>query len=305
MKKTLIALAAVAATGAAFAQSAVLSGNYTGGYVTQQNAGKKAVSGLHTDTARIQLDASEDLGGGLKAAAQVSVANLNRNGVTGGENAFVQLSGGFGTVKFGSVETGDAYDTAGGALQQGWGHDGLVLGANVNTDNLSYTLPKFGDVSVTLSYNDYSKTAAQAGDYGSSSTATLDNVTATGSQASYGIGVAYATGPLSVSGGYTMYGLKDLSADAAKTKLKLNAQYDLGVAKLGFGYFTKAKEVTDNNTAMTAGVSVPLGAVTLGASYAQSKSYAAGNVETKKNGFVAGANYEFSKTVNLNASYYT
>jgi predicted porin len=86
MKKTLLALAIVAASGAAFAQSATLSGAYVFGYQSTKVAGVRT-AGIGTDTAAIALTASEDLGGGLKATARVSLGGMMRDGAGTGEDA--------------------------------------------------------------------------------------------------------------------------------------------------------------------------------------------------------------------------
>src|SRR3990167_310563 len=101
MKKTLIALAVLAASGASFAQ-ATLSGNYTFGYKQTSGGGVAQMGGFGTDTAAIKIAATEDLGGGMAASAQVTFANGNRGGAVAGEDAFVKLTGGFGALTFGS-----------------------------------------------------------------------------------------------------------------------------------------------------------------------------------------------------------
>ncbi|MEY3782232.1 MAG: hypothetical protein RIS97_410, partial [Pseudomonadota bacterium] len=80
MKKTLLALAVVAASGAAFAQSATLSGSYAFGYQSATSAAGVRTAGIGTDTAAIALVATEDLGGGLKATAKVSLGGMMRDG---------------------------------------------------------------------------------------------------------------------------------------------------------------------------------------------------------------------------------
>ena len=100
MKKTLLALAVVAASGAAFAQSATLSGSYVFGYQSTK-VGGVTTAGIGTDTAAIALVATEDLGGGLKATAKVSLGGMMRDGAGTGEDASLVLSGGFGSIDLG------------------------------------------------------------------------------------------------------------------------------------------------------------------------------------------------------------
>jgi predicted porin len=145
MKKSLVALAALAAT-SVFAQSSVtLSGNVDAAYATINYKGQ-SVSGITNNgssTSTIQLSGTEDLGGGLKANFKLNsdfnVTSTNGNAGYGGvmytgsntgvagsagswlnSEQFVGLSGGFGTVQAGVVNnlslsaggTGNPFGTA-------------------------------------------------------------------------------------------------------------------------------------------------------------------------------------------------
>jgi predicted porin len=123
MKKSLIALAALAATGAAFAQSSVtLFGVLDLGYENvKTNAGR--ISGLSpsaNSSSRIGFRGVEDLGGGMSASFWLEAAiapqsgigssgtNLNNQantiaagGLTFNRRSTVSLSGGFGELRLG------------------------------------------------------------------------------------------------------------------------------------------------------------------------------------------------------------
>jgi len=128
MKKTLIAIAALAATGA-FAQSTVtISGTMDAGLsvASVQNATtgvSDKVSGFlgnNVATSAINIAATEDLGAGMKASffietnpdmsgttstangAAVAAGALSTGSAFGGGQRFVGLSGGFGSIKMGS-----------------------------------------------------------------------------------------------------------------------------------------------------------------------------------------------------------
>jgi len=125
MKKSLIALAALAAS-AAFAQSSVtLSGNLDfafgnqSGGSTVKSASTVSTNSITSSTSVINIIAVEDLGDGLKATAKYGLdprALIDNNTKSGAktlaadggyaslnrDEAFVGLSGGFGTVKLGS-----------------------------------------------------------------------------------------------------------------------------------------------------------------------------------------------------------
>jgi len=75
MKKTLIALAAVAATTGAFAQSSVtLSGVIDVGVEKRFSGDATRVTPNRNGTSNWTLSGTEDLGGGLKAVFQISTA---------------------------------------------------------------------------------------------------------------------------------------------------------------------------------------------------------------------------------------
>lgn len=137
MKKTLVALAAVAAT-ASFAQSSVvLSGNFdvagsssTGTLARAQGTTFSTLMGTSSTTS-LKITATEDLGGGMKAmamyeldprslindstaltltgdtATSAAASSSVRSTLTGlsRHEAYVGLSGGFGTIKLGAANS--------------------------------------------------------------------------------------------------------------------------------------------------------------------------------------------------------
>ncbi len=111
MKKTLIAMAALAAT-SVFAQSTVtLSGNLdvaASNSTGTQLVGKGTTFATTTGTSStsvLRFIAVEDLGGGLKATAQYNFdprGTVNDNAAPTRDEAFVGISGGFGNVRLGA-----------------------------------------------------------------------------------------------------------------------------------------------------------------------------------------------------------
>jgi predicted porin len=108
MKKTLIALAAVAATGAAFAQSTVtLFGGADLNY-RSVTSGANKFSGIAQDgiySSRFGVNGTEDLGGGLSANFHFEGGMNPDVGTAAGFNftrkSTIGLAGGFGEVRFG------------------------------------------------------------------------------------------------------------------------------------------------------------------------------------------------------------
>ncbi|WP_302172680.1 porin [uncultured Hydrogenophaga sp.] len=109
MKKTLIALAAVAATGAAMAQSSVtIYGVVDVGFTDISNSGtgtdNTGLTSSNMTTNRLGFRGTEDLGGGLKANFQIETslaADAPAASSVGDRGAWVGLSGGFGEIRLG------------------------------------------------------------------------------------------------------------------------------------------------------------------------------------------------------------
>jgi len=302
MKKTLVAVAILAASGASFAQ-ATITGNYTFGFVNSTTAANVVSSGLHTDTANVQFMTTEDLGGGLKGEARVSIANAVRSAGTApvvGEDAYLALSGGFGKVKMGAWEAGQAYDVDSGTGATGIGFDGSVLDANASKDNVVYSMP-FGPVTASISYSDYANAVAGApGDYGTDGGAL--------SQASTGLTVAYAAGPVKARVAYSSYKQQEIAINSKASRYLADVSYDLGVVALGVGVASTKYQLSDASLQTEVQVSAPVGAnLSLGLKWASNKDFVktdvAGAVGTKKSGYDLGASYALSKRTSISAAY--
>jgi hypothetical protein len=284
MKKTLLALAVVAASGAAFAQSATLSGNFTYGYSSSKVAGVSS-AGLGTDTAAIKLVATEDLGGGLKASAQVSLGGMMRDGAGTGEDASVSLSGGFGTLTLGAVESDDGLSRARPGPQ--WGLDGKVHGANANIDVLGYTTPQLAPgLTAGFSYVDRGTTGAATGG-GAGTTG------AASAQPSITLNATYGAGPISARfdvTSWTRQGAADVASNTNKNRFRVSGNYNLGVAKIGLGYASLKRTTGTTAKETVASVAGSFGATELGLTY---ESF--NNAGVKTTGFSLGATYNLSK----------
>jgi opacity protein-like surface antigen len=95
MKKTLVAMAVLAASGAAIAQ-VTITGEVTVGYDATTNGNGATKSGLGVDTTVINFNATEDLGGGAKISATLGFDGVNRGGVNGGDTKLVYTNKSFG-----------------------------------------------------------------------------------------------------------------------------------------------------------------------------------------------------------------
>ena len=236
MKKTVLALAAIAASSAAFAQSSVTLYGVVDASV-ESVKGDNTVTRVSSDnlaSSRIAFKGVEDLGGGLKATFLLDAAVAVDTGAQGstlfGRSAYVGLSGGFGEVRLGRQDSLIGAQTAGAIGTQGYDEAkiALTLGGDSlrRLDNaITYIAPTLVP-GLTL--------AAQFSTGYSASVTTED----TGNDGrTYGFSVAYANGPLSAGLSYIKANT-DVAGDVENTGVFVYGAYDLGVAKLTAYYLS-------------------------------------------------------------------
>ncbi len=308
MKKTLIALSVLAASGAAMAQSSVTlygivdiyAGSFADGLTTSpQSANPVRQTAVNTgglSTSRWGVKGSEDLGGGLKANFNLEQAITADTGVTAAgfdRQSWVGLSGGFGEVKFGKTYTpyhlfrasvNNTADLNINPTNNVFKAAGGDFGNNKN-NQIVYLSPTMAGVSGAVSYSFGEDKAV-----GSNSTDTLS------------LYVRYAAGPLLV--GFTHQTEKVASTTSDDTKYNLiGASYDFGVAKLTGAYNTVSRNGNSDDKEYQIGVSAPMGPATLYAGYANAKTDVAGVDTEEASGFTLLATYPFSKRTDVYAGY--
>lgn len=296
MKKSLIALAVMAAAGAASAQSSVqlygIADVWFGSTETGVGAAKLKQIGLTdggVDGSRFGLKGSEDLGGGLKAIFTLEQGFSLDTGAqaTAGQafsrEATVGLQGNFGTVKLGKQF--NAFDDVSGAAATVFDSDLAPInnvfasGAFASTDanTVKYISPSFSGFSGSASYS-----------FGEDKTATVDATN------SYSLAGQYANGPVAAGLGYAV---KDLGAAGEDKATRLNGSYNFGVATLKASYglvdYASNNEVNEYEI----GVDYPVASnLVLSAGYAFSKlENGAGAKLSETNGFGLAAAYLLSK----------
>jgi len=349
MKKTLIALAAVAVSSAAMAQVTV-SGvldvqavNSSKETAIAKDALPSAATVTNTaapgnngwSTSQVAITATEDLGNGLKATANINTGVGGGTATFAGRDRSLSLSGGFGTVRignFGPASDGSGNFLAGTTNTAGSG-DGLTnttAGAHGRRVAMQYTTPNMGGLTAAVTYAS-----------GKADKTASEGKTGAGLM---GLNLSYAQGPLSVAAGTStttvnveaVAGTAGMCVTAAtstvvaatattsactngtnigwvapvaakETKDKqmyVGASYDLGVATVVANYRTgKSTTVgtgvnTHNIRATTFGVTVPMGAVTLAANmYTGKDSVAAAAADDgfKLKGNQISARYALSK----------
>ena len=255
MKKSLIALAVLAASGAAMAQSSVTLYGVADVAVTHVN-GLDNWTGLNSGankTSRLGFRGVEDLGGGLKANFVLEGGfNLDTgDGKSGGatdsgfqfkRQSTVGLAGNFGEVRLGRELTAafnataryDVFGSVGIARSQLW-EDGKNLDTTTFADPYYYTTNQRVSNAITYVSPNFSgfKVAANYG---------FGEVAGKNSDGRYfGGGLTYDNGPLSLGLGAERLNKGNGAAMQAQsshdlTAWSLGGSYDLGVAKLLAGY---------------------------------------------------------------------
>ena len=322
MKKSLIALAALAAVGAASAQSSVtlygvIDTNYGWARTTVKNLGgvsgtdKTTTTGLNAaggnmSGSRWGLKGQEDLGNGLSAVFNVEAGFNSGDGrfahpyidtygdaIGSGFNrrAVVGLKGGFGQVLLGRDYT-PLDDLLGGNGYQAIdlstynvSPDGTALYTG-RADGIHYS-GNFSGVGVKA-FVSYERVKV-ASDSGTDSDDRAEG---------YGLNLSYATGPFAIAGGAQQFKTKDIIGVTGKnTEYAVAASYDFTAAKV-FGHYAgndlDAGQPTMHQYSL--GVAVPFGAATLGAQYAYNKQG-----DFKGHDVVLQGTYALSKRTDLYA----
>jgi len=318
MKKTLVAMAALAVVGAASAQSSVtLYGkiDWTLRNATQKVNGVSTAAGnagIQVNSAGLSgsrwgMKGSEDLGGGMKAVFQLesgfavddggAVAGLSGAALFG-RQAYAGLAGGFGQLTAGRQYTPidtvwGTYDaqgyTSNSAMNYAWNKGTHAERGRIN-NSLLYSTPAMGGFSGQFMW-------APSED---------KNPVTNQSAGSYtGFLIGYANGPIGVHLGYE--NIKTTAAAGASSSLRdwtVGAAYDMGVAKLYGGYQSATQTGGNDDKGWMLGVGVPMGAVSFNLGYARDTHDVTGLAfDGKSSAFAGQVVYSLSKRTNLYADF--
>ena len=309
MKKTLVALAAVAATGGAFAQATMTGTFGAAWYQTVSSAGATA-SGVGTDTNAVNFAISEDLEGGMKVSAAIGI-NLGAEsgaGSTGRDMSLTLSTANMGKFTFANAKGGDYLangiaavgsdfetDLTGGAGVAG------ALGTRSVNDSISWSMPLSNELTIGITYQEPT-TDSGAGDGASGTTANTGDY-----QRSNTYSLTYKSGPLVANFGYRTFDMANAQTTNSSTRNRGSASYDLGVAKLGAGWSQTTATYGNTVTDTLLGFAVPMGQLTL---YGQMANRTlAGNklstADVSYAGKVFTATYSMSKRTDLFGVYKT
>jgi predicted porin len=332
MKKTLVAIAALAAFGAQAQSSVTIDGGMDAGFQSIDYKGNKVngFQGNGSSTSQINFRGTSDLGGGLKADFRVesdwsTVSNGANQGAKKGDGTLANgasfgngeirtgLAGGFGKVQFGAINQNGLTAFAAGqpfgtAIGGGYGSVTRVnaAGSAVRDDNsFQYVTPSFsGLTGMFLKSNKQTKA-------GTGIATDTDFSTALGGYDKLGaqeIGVAYSNGPIVANYNTLKQDSKSVGTGTTESTVNtLGANYTMGAAKFMFlnqtnkntGAATVAATVDTAYTALSA--TYTMGQTVLMASTGSLKAKAGTNNGKKSTLMGLGADYSLSKTTVLYA----
>ena len=294
MKKSLVALAALAVVGAASAQSSVtIFGIVDASYAHTSGGGvsRDGITNSGLSSSRLGFKGTEDLGGGMKAGFHLEGDLMNDVGAGrsagGGLNfarkSYVSLTGGFGEIRIGREYSPTFWNTT---IYDPFGTNGIgssnAIGMVANVcpircDNSVSYLMSAGGVSVHAMYafgEQASNVDSNVGDY-------------------MGIRVAYAAGPLDVAA--AIGNAKGATGPADVRSTNFGISYDLGMAKpmLQLG---QDKNDATKVTNWLLGVTVPMGQGEIRAAYSH---YDTKNSNADWSKIAVGYGYNLSKRTQL------
>jgi predicted porin len=343
MKKTLVAIAALAAFGAQAQSSVTIDGGLDAGYQAINYKGNKVtgINGNGSSTSQINFRGTSDLGGGMKADFRVEsdwnvASNKGNTGsastaTTLGQETLaagssfgngeirVGLSGSLGRVDLGApnmnslttLGTGQPFGTA-----IGGGYASVTrvnaAGNAVRDDNaVKYTSPTFSGLTATLyKSNKQTKASAAAATSTVAGTSQTSYSTALGAYDKLGsqeVGLNYANGPLAASYSSLKQDSVDVGTGTTATTVNtLGANYTVGAFKALV--LNQAVKTTTGTVATDTNYTALTGTYTMGktvfmASTGSLKQDAGTNAGKKSKLTGLGADYNLSKTTALYARY--
>lgn len=338
MQKKMIVLALAAAFSApAFAAETTLYGVVDAVVANVQASGTKSdtlvVSGGLAGS-RLGVKSSEDLGNGMKAAVvlEYSMDVATSDSLPAARQELVSLSGGFGTVAAGYLQTTgydfSRFDPTAGSLVSPLGNitsKSFMIGNAASLKRasraLAYVSPDMGGLTVALNYS--TDAAGSTGNLGLADASVAEKGTA------YLLSANYVAGPFAAAVVHAQHTAASTAAVAAvassgtigvtpivvgsaavpakigakTTETAIGASYDLEVAKLFATYqVNKVDGANDSNNVMSISAVAPVGPGSVALTYAKA-SMTANGANTDASGMTAAWLQGLSKTTTFYAAY--
>ena len=277
MKKTLIALAVLAASGASFAQ-VTLTGNVGFGFqksASQTQSNANAGSGMTTVDGTINFTAKEDLGGGMSVIASTEIqlrgrgdeasgATPNSNNSIRARNATIAMITPVGVLSAGSIESPSGFYRTTSYIDSwnnGFDNPNGPWDPRANIDFVRFLVP-VGPFQLSAWY-----TEVGAGIGNSFVAVNSSKITAPVLMANY------AAGPITAYFDYTPFSAQRVASALPATapvyldgvnRYRIGGDYNFGLAKVSLGYQMRDKGFPDQ---YAFGLTVPLGATTFNLTY--------------------------------------
>lgn len=314
MKKTLVALAAVAVTGGAFAQ-AVMTGSMGYGYYQTQTSAGATASGIGKDGANLDFSVSEDIEGLGKLTGKMGIQLGTTDYPSKGRDFAITLDmGSMGSVKMSSAQ-GEDYLSCGIASAGSCVEGSLAYGSISSVINLFSTRTYDDAMTYKMKLSDQISLSAQYVE----PTATTYSAGVGAGAAGYGntadyqrydqVSMDYAAGALTANVGYRVYDMANNATQNGNYRHRASFAYDMGVAKIGAGYVQHVYTYGNTRTDTLLGLSVPVPHSPLTLSAQWGTRAKAGNAsassDTTYSGSMYNALYALSKRTAVNFTYAT
>jgi predicted porin len=296
MKKTLLTALALGfvAGGVSARSNVIIYGVADAGLVRESGGPAGATTNISSGVSsgnRLGFKGKEDLGGGVSAVFllengyNIDTGSQGQGGLLFGRQAYVGLTGAMGTLTIGRQYSPhykllrDVADPFSIGLA---GNAANVIVSNTRVDNaVEYVSPKFGGV-----YADIMIGAGEvAGD--------------TARNRTLGASVGYAQGPLHVA--LSHHQRNNAVATDRTRNLMLVAKYGFSMAEVNVGYVRNRALLDAKSEDMLIGVTVPLGAGRILASYIRHDDSTPANRDADQ--WAIGYVYKLSKRSELYAAY--
>lgn len=305
MKKTLVAFAVLAASGASFAQ-VTITGAVAFGYTSSTNSTGDGTGGFGIDDSTITIKAADDMGGGFKSNVSMVIATMNRASITGGDLAY-SLTTPVGVLTYSLAEGSDFMSRGVGGVG-GVDMAGKVFSAvaGAATDALSWDMPLTNTISLGIGHSegDQAEGTGAAG----SQLLTLGTAYQRATQVSLG----YAEGMFKSTLRYAAYDSFATSGNVTN-RVRLAVQYNFGSVKVGAASSVSSFYPTGARSDSLVSASIPVTpAITFGLNLANRNfnsvptstapsSTAKPDGDSSGYGLVVG--YSMSKNTSLTAQY--
>ncbi len=278
MKKTLVAIAALAAVTGAMAQ-VTISGSIAYGMDTTTGTTSGTVVTTKTfgdirANSALNFGVSEDIGNGMKAEGQIgflptidaggngAASTFSAAGNTTGYQSFLALSGDFGRIQGGRFADSQALVQFNHDVTGAWGYNptnsaAAALGGFFSANQLKYTLPTIVN-GLSLS------TTKGLGETAGNRTGEHTSIAASFTQGGFSADAAYTKLAATVALETTITGF--------------GASYDFGMAKLSGIMTQHSVENQSATTATNIGVTIPVGAFSFAVQAGTADRYIVSNI---------------------------